>query len=52
VFFSSYLLLSVALLVAWLVGWLVFPVAGRLIHLLLVVALIYLVVHFVWGRGD
>ena len=51
-FFSSYLLLSIDLLVTWLVGWLIFPVAGGLIHLLLVVAVIYGVVHVVWGRDD
>jgi hypothetical protein len=37
------------LLVAWVLGWTVFHVAGGLIHLLLVLAFISLVVHFVRG---
>ena len=37
------------LLVAWVMGWTVFHVAGGLIHLLLVIALISLVLHFVRG---
>jgi hypothetical protein len=37
------------LLILWLLGW-GFHVAGSLIHLLLVVALIVLVINFVTGR--
>jgi hypothetical protein len=39
------------LLVMWLMGFFAFHVAGGLIHLLLIVAVISLVVHFVRGRG-
>lgn len=39
------------LLVIWLVSFLAFHVAGGLIHLLLIVALISLVMHFVRGRS-
>jgi len=39
------------LLWAWLLGWGAFHVAGGLIHLLLIVAVISLIVHFVRGRG-
>ena len=49
-FLSSWLVVAVVLLVAWLLGWLAFHVAGGLIHLLLVVAVISLVVHFMRGR--
>ena len=42
--------LFIVLLVAWLFGWAAFHVAGGLIHLLLIVAVISLVVHFVRGR--
>jgi hypothetical protein len=49
-FVSSFLLLFIVLLVAWVLGSLVFHVAGGLIHLLLVVAVISLIVHFVRGR--
>jgi hypothetical protein len=45
-----FLVLFVVLLVAWLAGFLVFHVAGGLIHLLLIVGLISLIVHFVRGR--
>jgi hypothetical protein len=43
--------LFVVLLVLWLLGFAAFHVAGGLIHLLLVVAVIALVFHFVRGRG-
>jgi hypothetical protein len=40
----------IILLVLWLLGFLVFPVAGGLIHLLLVIALIVIVYRLVTGR--
>jgi hypothetical protein len=40
------------LVVLWLCGFLVFKVAGGLIHILLVVAVIAIVVHFMRGRGS
>ena len=45
-----FLTLFVILLVMWLMGFFAFHVASGLIHLLLIVALISLVVHFVGGR--
>ena len=42
--------LFVVLLVAWLLGWVAFHVAGGLIHLLLIVAVISLIIHFMRGR--
>jgi Family of unknown function (DUF5670) len=42
--------LAVILLVAWLLGWGVFHVAGGLIHLLLVVALVVFLINFISGR--
>jgi hypothetical protein len=39
------------LLVLWLLGFLAFHVAGGLIHLLLIIAVISLVVHFFRGRS-
>jgi hypothetical protein len=47
---SIWTILFVVLLIAWLGGFTVFHVAGGLIHLLLVLALISLVLHFVMGR--
>jgi hypothetical protein len=49
-FLSSFLIVAVVLVVAWALGWLAFHVAGGLIHILLVVAVISLVVHFLRGR--
>jgi hypothetical protein len=45
-----FLVLFFVLLVCWLLGFAAFHVAGGLIHLLLIVAVISLVVHFVSGR--
>jgi hypothetical protein len=42
---------AVILVVLWLCGFLVFKVAGGLIHILLVIAVIALIAHFVRGRG-
>ena len=42
-------ILFVILLVGWILGFGVFHVAGGLIHILLIVALISLVLHFLRG---
>jgi len=42
--------LAVILLIAWLLGIGVFHVAGGLIHLLLVLAIVAIVWHFLSGR--
>jgi uncharacterized protein DUF5670 len=42
--------LAVLLLIAWVLGFTVFHVAGFLIHLLLVLAVIAFVVQFFTGR--
>ena len=49
-FVSLFLVTAIVLFVVWVLGWFVFPVAGGLIHILLVVAIITLIVHFVRGR--
>jgi Family of unknown function (DUF5670) len=46
---SIWTILFVVLLVAWVLGWGVFHVAGGLIHLLLILAVISLILHFVRG---
>jgi hypothetical protein len=48
---SMFLGLFFVLLVMWLLGLFAFHVAGGLIHLLLLIAVISLVVHFVRGRS-
>jgi uncharacterized protein DUF5670 len=40
-------ILFVILLIGWILGWVVFHVATGLIHILLVVAVISLILHFV-----
>lgn len=45
------LLLFIILLLAWIFGWAVFHVAGGLIHLLLIFAVISLIFHFVRGSS-
>jgi hypothetical protein len=46
-----FLALFMILLVMWLLGFFAFHVAGGLIHLLLIVAVIFLVMHLVRGRS-
>ncbi|MDQ2776556.1 MAG: lmo0937 family membrane protein [Acidobacteriota bacterium] len=47
----AFLLLAFIFLVIWLIAWAAFHVAGGFIHILLVIAVIFLIVHFVRGRG-
>jgi hypothetical protein len=49
---SIFMILFVILLVAWLLGLAVFHVAGAFIHILLIVAVISLILHFVRGRPS
>lgn len=44
-----FLVLFVVFLLVWLVSWAAFHIAGGFVHLLLVIALISLVLHFVRG---
>jgi hypothetical protein len=46
-----FMTLFVILLVAWLLGFVAFHVAGGLIHILLLVAVISLILHLVRGQG-
>lgn len=45
-----FLILAIVLIIGWLLGWLAFHVASGLIHILLVIGLIALIMHFVRGR--
>ena len=49
-FSSLFLIAFIVLIVAWALGWFAFHIAGGLIHILLVVAVMSLIVHFVRGR--
>ena len=44
-----FLVLFFILLAVWAVGWLAFRIAGGMIHLLLVLAVIFLVIHLLRG---
>ncbi|MBV8898376.1 MAG: lmo0937 family membrane protein [Acidobacteriaceae bacterium] len=44
-----FVVLFFVLLVGWLLAWLAFHVAGGLVHLLLIFAVIALILHFVRG---
>ena len=43
--------LAIILAIAWFLGFGVFHVASAALHILLVLAVVALVVHFVQGRG-
>ena len=47
---SSYIIAFIVLMIAWICGWVVFHVTGGLIHILLVLAAVSLILHFVRGR--
>ena len=47
---SIWTILFVVLLIAWIGGFTVFHVAGGLIHLLLVLAVFFLIIHLISGR--
>ena len=46
-----FLVLFVVLLLGWLLAWAAFHIAGGGIHLLLILAVILLIVHFFRGRS-
>ena len=46
---SIWTILAIILVIAWIGGFTVFHVAGGLIHLLLLLAVISVVLHFVLG---
>jgi hypothetical protein len=47
---SIWMILFVVLVIAWVGGFTMFHVAGGLIHLLLLFAVISIILHFVMGR--
>jgi uncharacterized membrane protein (DUF485 family) len=44
------LTIAIILLILWALGFLAFPVAGGLIHILLIIGIIVLIWNFVAGR--
>jgi hypothetical protein len=49
--FGPFLAIALLLFIVWIGGFLVFHVASALIHLLLLVAIVSLVVHFFTGSA-
>jgi len=45
-----FLILAIVLFVLWIGGFLVFKTAGFLIHLLLLLAVLSIVMHFISGK--
>ena len=46
-----FLTIAIILVILWALGFFVFPVAGGLVHVLLVIALIAIIWHFMKGRS-
>lgn len=46
-----FLIIALILVLAWLGGFIVFHTAGFLIHILLILAVISIIMHFVRGRA-
>jgi hypothetical protein len=46
-----FLVLFFVFLVGWLLAWAAFHVAGGFIHVLIVIAVIFLIIHFIRGRS-
>jgi len=44
------LILGIVLLIAWLLGLFVFKVTAGVIHLIVVIAIIMFILHFIRGR--
>ena len=44
--------IAAILVVMWLLGFFAFHIAGGLIHILLLIAVISIIVHFVTGRRS
>jgi len=47
---SIYIVSFIVLMISWTCAWIIFPVTSGLIHILLVLALVSLILHFVRGR--
>ncbi len=47
-----FMVLFILLLLAWIFSWAIFHVAGAMLHILLVLAVISLIVHFVRGSRS
>lgn len=48
---GPFLFVGVFLFLIWIAGFVIFHVAGALIHLFILFAVISLVIHVFWARG-
>lgn len=46
-----FLVIAIVLVILWLLGWLLFHIAGALIHLAIVAAVIFFIWHLIKGRN-
>jgi hypothetical protein len=46
-----FLIIALVLVLAWIAGFVVFHAAGFLIHILLILAVISIIFHFIRGRS-
>lgn len=46
-----FLVLFIVLLIGWLLAWAAFHLAGGAVHLLLIIAVIFLLLHLFRGRS-
>jgi hypothetical protein len=44
--------IALVILILWALGFLLFPIGGGLIHILLIIAVIAIIWHFVKGRNT
>lgn len=45
-----FLTIAIILIILWALGFFIFPVVGGLVHILLIIAVIAIVWHFLKGR--
>ena len=48
---AMFLTIALVLIVLWALGFFVFPVAGGLVHILLLIAIVAIIWHFLKGRN-
>jgi hypothetical protein len=49
---KMFLTIAIVLLVLWALGFFIFPVVGGLIHIILIIAVISIIWHFLKGRNT
>lgn len=49
---AMFLTIALVLIVLWALGFFIFPLVGGLIHILLIIAVIAIIWHFIKGRPS